>query len=404
MQQSVFEMALSIGKRYSEYFIYLFFWGILMLSPVWGDFIGVSGSNLTFDELLNFWEFLLPAAVMFILNNWILVPFFLYKKRGGYYIIYSLCVVVASCMIYIFSTDFEKKPPPLPDRVMHEGVPPKDFSHDDMRPHDGFRHPMPHRHHHKKEPGKRLLFTVSNPGSMKVLIVVFVLFFNICVRMTFFAMRRDERYQELEREKLKAELEYLKYQINPHFFMNTLNNIHSLIDIDGGRAQKAVVKLSKMMRYVLYDSTSSLVPLEKDLVFLKSYIDLMRLRYTERLTVKLNFDAEDARGVYVPSLLLIVFVENAFKHGVSYNKESDIDVSVSVDEASETVLFACSNSLCGDDAGALDTASKGIGIENARKRLGLIYGGKASLEITNDGSRYNVVLKIPMSYDKVLDN
>ncbi len=397
-------MALSIGKRYSEYFIYLFFWGILMLSPVWGDFIGVSGSNLTFDELLNFWEFLLPAAVMFILNNWILVPFFLYKKRGGYYIIYSLCVVVASCMIYIFSTDFEKKPPPLPDRVMHEGVPPKDFSRDGMRPHDGFRHPMPHRHHHKKEPGKRLLFTVSNPGSMKVFIVVFVLFFNICVRMTFFAMRRDERYQELEREKLKAELEYLKYQINPHFFMNTLNNIHSLIDIDGGRAQKAVVKLSKMMRYVLYDSTSSLVPLEKDLVFLKSYIDLMRLRYTERLTVKVNFDAEDARGVYVPSLLLIVFVENAFKHGVSYNKESDIDVSVSVDEASETVLFACSNSLCGDGAGALDTASKGIGIENARKRLGLIYGGKASLEITNDGSRYNVVLKIPMSYDKVLDN
>ena len=225
MQQSVFEMALSIGKRYSEYFIYLFFWGILMLSPVWGDFIGVSGSNLTFDELLNFWEFLLPAAVMFVLNNWILVPFFLYKKRGGYYIIYSLCVVVASCMIYIFSTDFEKKPPPLPDRVMHEGVPPKDFSRDGMRPHDGFRHPMPHRHHHKKEPGKRLLFTVSNPGSMKVFIVVFVLFFNICVRMTFFAMRRDERYQELEREKLKAELEYLKYQINPHFFMNTLNNI-----------------------------------------------------------------------------------------------------------------------------------------------------------------------------------
>ena len=139
-------------------------------------------------------------------------------------------------------------------------------------------------------------------------------------------------------------------------------------------------------------------------MFLKSYIDLMRLRYTERLTVKVNFDAEDARGVYVPSLLLIVFVENAFKHGVSYNKESDIDVSVSVDEASETVLFACSNSLCGDGAGALDTASKGIGIENARKRLGLIYGGKASLEITNDGSRYNVVLKIPMSYDKVLDN
>lgn len=398
-------MARVTGKRYAEYLIYLFFWGILLLSPVWAYVLDPNGSELSWSTVLTFWEYLIPAAILFVVNNYILIPFFLYKKRGGYYIVYMLCLVVVLCLLYVFSYDDAPKgiPPSRHDRGMHH--------HMDERPvEDGprFDEMAPDRRRMKPRPPMvrpedKVLFRFSHPGSVRVLLVILVLVFNVCIRMTFFAMRRDERYEELEKEMLKTELDYLKYQINPHFFMNTLNNIHALVDIDKERAQKAVLELSKMMRYVLYDSTAPLVPLNKEIAFLRSYIDLMRLRYTDKLRLNVVLDIVGAEGVMVPSLLFVVFLENAFKHGVSYNKDSDIAISIMIDETDGKVVLSCSNSLC---KRAEDTvnARKGIGIENARKRLSLLYGENASLVTAEEGDRYNVVLKIPIQYDKVLDN
>ena len=398
-------MARVTGKRYAEYLIYLFFWGILLLSPVWSYFLDPNGSELSWNTVLTFWEYLIPAAILFVINNYILIPFFLYKKRGGYYIVYTLCLVVVLCLLYVFSYDDAPKgvPPPRHDRGMHQhldGRPVVDgFRFDDMTPDRRRMKPRPPM----GRPEDKAFFRFSHPGNVRVLLVILVLVFNVCIRMTFFAMRRDERYEELEKEMLKTELDYLKYQINPHFFMNTLNNIHALVDIDKERAQKAVLELSKMMRYVLYDSTAPLVPLEKEIAFLRSYIDLMRLRYTDRLRLNVALDIVGAEGVMVPSLLFVVFLENAFKHGVSYNRDSDISISIMADKVNGRVVLSCSNSLC---KRAEDTvnARKGIGIENARKRLSLLYGENASLVTAEEGDRYNVVLKIPIQYDKVLDN
>ncbi|MBP3408717.1 MAG: histidine kinase [Bacteroidaceae bacterium] len=398
-------MARVTGKRYAEYLVYLFFWGILLLSPVWAYVLDPNGSELSWSTVLTFWEYLIPAAILFFVNNYVLIPFFLYKKRGGYYIVYTLCLVVVLCLLYVFSYDDAPKglPPPRHDRGMHH--------HMDERPVEdgpGFDEMAPDRRGMKPRPPKvrpedKVFFRFSHPGSVRVLLVILVLVFNVCIRMTFFAMRRDERYEELEKEMLKTELDYLKYQINPHFFMNTLNNIHALVDIDKERAQKAVLELSKMMRYVLYDSTAPLVPLNKEIAFLRSYIDLMRLRYTDKLRLNVVLDIVGAEGVMVPSLLFVVFLENAFKHGVSYNKDSDIAISIMIDETDGKVVLSCSNSLC---KRAEDTVNerKGIGIENARKRLSLLYGENASLVTAEEGDRYNVVLKIPIQYDKVLDN
>ena len=203
--------------------------------------------------------------------------------------------------------------------------------------------------------------------------------------------------------KLRSELEYLKYQVNPQFFMNSLNNIHALIDINKNKAQAAVQELSGMMRYLLYDKASMFVPLEKEISFLKNYIELMRLRYTDKLELSTDFSTEP-QGVFVPSLLFTQFVENAFKHGVTYKKKSLIYVSLDLDEAGEYVLFVCRNTLH-DAAKATTLPSQGgIGIENARKRLELLYGGKASMRIDNDGEWYNVELKIPTQYDKVYNS
>lgn len=398
-------MAGRLNRKYTEYLIYLIFWGTLLFSPVWGSILGGSKVQVRWDELVQFWEFLIPAAILFVINNSILVPFFLIKRRGGYYIVYILCVVMALALVYALSPDDGPgvRPPRGANGQMydrrHGG---QGFIDADLYLFDGY----PLSEQHMAPPPRRggpepaLLFVISNPGSVRLLLVLFVLVFNICVRLNLFVISRDETFKEMWQEKLKAELDYLKYQINPHFFMNTLNNIHALIDIDKEKAQGTVMELSRMMRYVLYDASSSFVPLDKEITFMESYIDLMKLRYTDKLVVTCDFRNDGVKEVYVPSLMLIVFVENAFKHGVSYNMNSYVHVSVSVDEASGVVVFECSNS-CSVKSRNFDDGYAGVGVENARKRLELLFADKASLDIEDSGDRYNVVLEIPICYDKM---
>ena len=388
-------MAWSYKKRSVEYIIYLLFWSVLLLSPLFGAFIKSAFYKddtfmPTVDELVAFWMFLLPAIILFFINNNILMPFLLYKKKGRHFVLYLLCVVVASAIVFMaFPVD-------NPGFLHIQGIPLDDLP---LLPVDDVEQLSPPPSF--GEQGVWMFF--SHPKNVRILLTLFILVFNVCVRLFFFTIRRDESIKELEKEKLRSELEYLKYQVNPHFFMNSLNNIHALIDINKNKAQAAVQELSGMMRYLLYDKASMFVPLEKEISFLKNYIELMRLRYTDKLELSTDFSTEP-QGVFVPSLLFTQFVENAFKHGVTYKKKSLIYVSLDLDEAGEYVLFVCRNTLP-DAAKATTLPSQGgIGIENARKRLELLYGGKASMRIDNDGEWYNVELKIPTQYDKVYNS
>lgn len=390
-------MAWSYKKRTVEYIIYLLFWSVLLLSPLFGAFIKSAFYKddtfmPTVDELVAFWRFLLPAIFLFFINNNILMPFLLYKKRGRYFVLYLLCVVVVSAIVFMaFPVD---EPGFLHIQGMPAGeMPPLPF---DAAPDAELPSPP-----FFEERGVWMFF--SHPKNVRILLMLFVLVFNVCVRLFFFTIRRDESIKELEKENLRSELEYLKYQINPHFFMNSLNNIHALIDIDKEKAQAAIQELSGLMRYLLYDNASMFVPLEKEIAFLKNYIELMRLRYTNKLELNVAFTTEP-QGVLVPSLLFMQFVENAFKHGVTYKKKSLIYVSLDLDEAGEYALFVCRNTLPDAAKTTTLTSQGGIGIENARKRLELLYGGKASMLIDNDGEWYNVELKIPTQYDKVYNS
>ena len=305
------------------------------------------------------------------------MPFLLDKKRGRHLVLYLLCIVVVSAIVFVA---FPVNNPSLPVASNIEQLP----------------HSLP-----KGE--RKVWMFFSDSRNVRILLSLFALVFNICVRLFFFTIRRDESIKELEKEKLRSELEYLKYQINPHFFMNSLNNIHALIDIDKVKAQKTVVELSNMMRYVLYDKSSTFVPMEKEVKFLGGYIDLMRLRYTDKIEIKTDFSTEP-QGIYVPSLLFMQFLENAFKHGVTYKKKSLIEVSLKADEAAGSVVFICRNTLPDVPNTTGSHASGGIGVENARKRLELLYGDKAQLHISNNGEWYNVELKIPIQYDQVYNS
>jgi len=192
-----------------------------------------------------------------------------------------------------------------------------------------------------------------------------------------------------------TELSFLKHQISPHFFMNTLNNIHALVDIDREEAKNAIIKLSHMMRYLLYESDIQKVSLRKEIDFINSYIELMRLRYDEyNLKVETEYP-DNADTVTVPSSLFLSFIENAFKYGVHPRIRSVIKISLSVSAQNDRLTFRVVNSLW--DVTPNLTESTGIGLENVRKRLDLIYRDSYTLDIGSADNLYEVTLTIPVS-------
>jgi LytS/YehU family sensor histidine kinase len=223
-------------------------------------------------------------------------------------------------------------------------------------------------------------------------VVVLVLMFGANLGIKGYFRSRDDRKRlaELEHQNLEQQLAYLRYQVSPHFFMNTLNNIHALVDIDPQKAQETIVELSKMMRYVLYEGEKKNVPLTKEMAFLRTYITLMQLRYTNKVSISLDLPSQ-VPDRSLPPLLLISFVENAFKHGVSYQRESFIEVKVAI--VNDVLMFTCRNSK----ADVPNDEKGGVGLTNVRKRLNLLYDHDYSLSIRDDADVYTVELNIPLS-------
>ena len=222
-------------------------------------------------------------------------------------------------------------------------------------------------------------------------VVVLILMFGANVGIKGYFHNRDDRKRlaALEKQNLEHQLEYLRYQINPHFFMNTLNNIHALVDIDPAKAQETIVELSKMMRYVLYEGDKRGVPLTKELDFIRTYVALMQLRYTEKVKITLDLP-EAVPNRQIPPLILITFIENAFKHGVSYQHESFIVVKVAVE--ADKLHFTCRNSKAENP----NEEKGGVGLANVRKRLNLLYDNHYTLSIHNEAKDYLVELTLSL--------
>ena len=222
---------------------------------------------------------------------------------------------------------------------------------------------------------------------------------NNAITILYRKMQQDEDSERLQRQNIQAEMYYLKHQINPHFLMNTLNNIHALVDIDTEAAKQTVIQLSDMMRYVVYETGGNEIALKEDIKFVKNYIELMRIRYTDDVKISFNYPPNLQGRINVPPLIFIVFVENAFKHGVSYNSNSYINIDVEYDNG--FVVGRIENSV--HEKGG--DSKPGIGLDNVRKRLDLIYGSNYELHIDKTSSSYCVTLKIPtLNGDEVHSN
>lgn len=227
-----------------------------------------------------------------------------------------------------------------------------------------------------------------------VLGTFFIVLFVAMIRFAVDWFAFESKKKEVENEKLAAELNFLKAQINPHFLFNTLNNLYFLAYSQSPNTTEVIEKLSKMMRYMIYESNHAQVPLSKEIEYMQNYISLEQLRLNNEIPISFEVKGNPDQVMIVP-LILITFLENAFKHGVSTN-DSGAWVKIQIQATTDgNCVYTVENSKL--PASAEPAEKSGIGLQNVRRRLDLIYPGRYRLEVENHPDRYAVQLNLRLS-------
>ena len=349
-----------------ETVIYTLVWIVLFLSPLVSLFMN-NEPNLDPSwvkrSLMDAYGSILSFFIVFLIHTHVLAPVIVKHKRIALYLVCSVALItvfqLAQCshkpdgrpMTTLNMSETPPPPPPPP-----QGPPPID------------KHDL------------SMFF-----------IVTLMIGANLGVKYYFQNEEEKKHLAKLKEQSLKQELDYLRYQINPHFIMNTLNNIHALVDIDPEQAKDSIVDMSRMMRYLLYESDNNHVTLNSAIIFLNKYLKLMKLRYNDNVTVNLDLPDNPSDDITLAPLVFIPFVENAFKHGVAYNKPSVIDIGIR--REGDRLLFHCHNTKSN-----VKHEFGGVGLNNVTKRLELIYGNDYTLDIDDSESDYDVTLNLPVKY------
>jgi LytS/YehU family sensor histidine kinase len=213
------------------------------------------------------------------------------------------------------------------------------------------------------------------------------------VRFTIDWLQSQRRIEEISKERATSELEFLKGQLNPHFFFNSINTLYGSIDANNENARTILLKLSDMLRYQLYECSTNWVPIEKEINYIHNFVDLQKLRTNERLHVAMTID-EKLSAFNVPPLLLTPLIENAFKYVSKYiDNQNWIRISLNFD--GDKIHFAIENSYDKNEIDQNNYNRSGIGLNNIQRRLTLIYSGKAELKIERKSDVFTVNLFLP---------
>lgn len=344
--------------KITRFLMHILLWFLFLGISFFFEFKEARGITHIFTELIT--TELPWFIILFYINYFKLVPDYLFKKRFIRYSGINISFIVISCAL---------------TQIMIAAFP---------HPHDIHDVWMLENH-------SRLFYHIEEAWEGFGLGIM-VIGMSTAIKFIQKWSADERKQQEMEKEQVKTELALLKNRISPHFFFNTLNNIYSLIEFDSDSARDAVHKLSKLMRYILYESDVKLISLEKEKEFLENYTKLMRIRISEEVRVQFNTDIED-NNILIPPLLFVSFVENAFKHGISYENSSYIDMSLT--QKSNNVEFSIINSVCNKSKATDDLG--GIGLSNIKKRLELLFNDDYELIITSESKSYNVVLKLDLS-------
>ena len=292
---------------------------LIMLSPALISYISSGDSRLVVESMWIAFYWLAPAMGVYLVNFYLFVPQLWVRHRFWLFGVANVLLLIIS-NLHLINNDINTLP-------------------------DYFR------------AGYSLFLIIS------LLLSVMAIGVALSIR---YMMRRSERRQK----EVEAELAWLKNQINPHFLFNTLNNISSLAQIDADETQEAIMQLSDLLRYAMYETNKPKVRLDGEVEFMRNYIELMKLRCNEMTKVDAQFTIHNAQSEVAP-LLFISLVENAFKHGMNSNEPASINIRL--EQQDDTLVFVCDNT--NNPKPTKDRSGSGIGLENTRRRLDLLYPG-----------------------------
>jgi len=366
------------GKRILPYLIHGFTWiAIIILTA----YFYMSGNQTDTQALWHNYRNLVLYGFIFYFNYLVIIPKLFFRNHKALYFASALSLIILITLVINYS--YERRPP-MPGKY-------QDFQRVEPArpiPQMGPQNPVPQGEERPKPPMNLPLYNFFITS-------VLVTGISLGLRFSDRYVEQEKQRKEAEREQLNTELAFLKNQINPHFFFNTLNNIYSLVQTNVNDGQKAILQLSKLMRYLLYETDKESVPISKELDFMKIYIELMRLRLTPKIDLRVEFP-EVFPDVKISPLIFLPFIENAFKHGISNRTFSFIHIGMVV--TADEIEFTCNNSLPITNGMNLD--GSGIGLDNVKKRLSLLYPDKHSLTISSSDKAFSVKLIInPEKYN-----
>lgn len=326
------------------FLVQLFIVGLIIIMPLLFVTLMSKGSSNSAMILRISLGWFVPLGFIYFVNFYLLAPFLFFRKRYWLFFLANVLLIFI-VNFWMFTADMSRVPAPF------------------------------------------IQFSYAN-WSIIILFDVLVAFAAVAVRYVIRTHSLRLEMEEKQRQNKEAELAWLKNQLNPHFLFNTLNNISSLTQIDPDKAQDSIAQLSDLLRYAMYDSDKDLVPLEDEVGFLENYVSLMQLRCSKLVDIKTDFKI--VGHPMVAPLLFVALVENAFKHGVASGKVSFVHLSLKADE--KTVVFGCDNSNFPKDDH--DRSGSGIGVENTRRRLQLLYPKLHEWEQSTENDVYHVKISL----------
>lgn len=345
---------------------------------------------IDWQKVLGEWIRIFFFLVIFILNAFIFVPKILFQKKYISYIGITLTsiLLVIGMIITIQLLMTPAQPLGMPPMNLGPGMPPMEL---------GSKMPAPMGFRTPEQPEQKSIFMTFTDN---LIISILVVAAGTAFKMMSQWLNEEDRRKDMEKEQLKTEIALLRHQVSPHFFMNTLNNIHALVDINTETAKDAIIRLSTLMRYLLYDTAHGQTSLKKEIEFIESYITLMQLRFSEKVQISIDVP-KNIPDIQIPPMLFISFLENAFKHGVSYQANSFVHFSL---EIIENQLYCTIKNSKQKVRENFDKSYSGIGLTNIRKSLELLFAREYSLNIIENEKEFEVKLIIPVYDNKMFSH
>ena len=340
---TIFNRHISTDQLFRLLF-HLVFWAVWIFFPL------INAGDK--EEFRRFYWAIMPVVLtnipLFLLNSEWLIPR-VFRRRGiGFYLLALLVLILAFSALHFFMKDW-------------------------LVPPDLNRHP-----------GN--VFWVAVP-------VIFLTAISTGYGFIVYLLRQEKERQEERQERLQSELSFLRSQISPHFIFNILNSMVYLIRSQSQLAEPVTMKLSELMRYMLYESDEGQVPLEREISYLNNYVELQKIRFEDAVDIRLNIQGNPGAAAIEP-MILIPFVENAFKHGIGLVRQPVIDISLKINGS--YLLFLVKNKITPEAAEERDNSS-GIGLRNVKRRLELLYPEKHLLNIEAKEEWFKVQLKLETS-------